>query len=181
MLSIPGFLAACSDIPFDAPSRIELANIKPANVVPKSSPEQLIDAFDDVCFADSVSDAEAKLRAAGYVPATRVASSTMTLYYVDDERPAVGLRAAVGGFDCAVHAETRTGQTNAVDDYVARKFPKAELRDNPHTERYWLAPYTKGGILFTSREGRPWRPETYIVGILRPQARLNSGFQAAAK
>lgn len=170
-------LAGCSTGVGNASSdEIELANIAPAYIVPKSTPKQLVGTFEQVCMAGTLEDARLALRALDYAMARASKSGEgVESYFSDNRRPAVGLQAAAGGFNCVMTVRARTGQANAVDDYVAATFPTRKAQTRDAFERFWLAPGTRGGILFTQRMGRPARPETYSFGVMRPAASKAAG------
>jgi hypothetical protein len=165
-------LAGCSTVVGDGgPAEVELANIRPSNIIPKTKPSQLISTFERVCMAKTIEAARAELRDLDYVKARPSrGNAAVESYYSDNRRPAVGMQPAAGGFDCVMTVEARTGQTNAVDDYVAGTFPVRQAQSRDGFERFWLAPGANGGILFTQRKGRPLRPERFTFGVMRPVA-----------
>lgn len=117
-------LTACSGAVTS--DQAELSNIAPWHMVPKSSPAQLVSAFDTHCVngPTSLSEADKTLRKAGYVslPARQ---RGVRAYMVDDKRPAVARSARM----CMVQAEARTGQTDRVNRYVKRKLRGAQPID----------------------------------------------------
>lgn len=169
-------LAACGSGPESA-EEVELSNIRPGNIIPRSSPKQLVDTFKRVCMAPSLAAAQEALRGLDYAKArSRGAAET---YFVDNNRPAVALQPSAGGFDCLVQAQARTGQASAVEDFMAKTFPQATPRSQDGFERFWITPYANGGNIFTQRSGtRPRAPRTYTFGISRPVP-LNHSAQAS--
>lgn len=117
-------LAACGG-PV-TPDQAELSNIKRSHLVPKSSPAQMIKAFDRFC-VDGPSDlaqADAQLRAASYVPMP-ARDRGVRAYVVDDKRPAVARSARM----CMVQVKARTGQTDKVQRYMRKTFVEAQPID----------------------------------------------------
>ena len=159
------------------PEMFELANIKDSNVVPKSAPRTFVAAFDTHCVAkmnafDSIPEG---LRAANYVQMPRVvpAQATQTrvqMYAVDDKRPLVMLSSDGAPPVCAVAAASRTGQTAAVDRYVAATFPNATALDPARigktTERAWLTGTNPNRLVTTTRKGRPNEPASVMLMIM---------------
>ena len=164
-------LASCGTGPTAGPGAIELANIRPWNIVPKSSPRQLITAFRRYCLADTQTQARAALRSSDYVK-TRNRGGGIETYVVDDRKPAVMLTRNAGGSGCAVVAAARTGQNNRFADFVVAEFPKVvpvdPRRISARTENAWLAAGPSGGILYVQRQGPRHAPTQVIFGIWRP-------------
>ncbi|WP_323035495.1 hypothetical protein [Pararhodobacter sp.] len=108
----------------------EYANLRPSNIVPKSSPAALVTAFERFCLdgGRDVSLVSQRLRRADYVAAPRDADSEVMAFVVDDRRPMVLL--SRDGRYCAVAAESRTGQTARITAMLARRFPGARPVDN---------------------------------------------------
>jgi len=162
-------LAACTDAP-PPPDRLELATIPRWREVPKSTPAQLVAAFDRFCVegAPDMAARDAELRAAGYVPKLRASAGRPALYVVDDRRPAV----AVSDRLCAVRAVARTGQTERVNRYVADTFPAARpvstdglARD---VEQAWA---TGGRLIATARNLWAGNVTTYTVTLFTADSR----------
>ncbi|WP_299968269.1 hypothetical protein [uncultured Roseobacter sp.] len=131
-----GLLAGCAGQNVSA-DRAELENMWRGFLAPKSTPKQMVTAFDDFCISGPRD--EAGLRAAGYVPLPqRVAGARA--WVVDDRRPAVALSDRM----CVVHAKARTGQTAAFAGYVAETFPTAVATDpapfGKDIEAVWQVP-----------------------------------------
>lgn len=116
-------LAACAD-GLSPADRSELDNMWRGNLAPKSSPANLVAAFDRFCVQPPRAQAEAALRAAGYIPLPERAQGARG-WVVDDSRPAV----ALSGTMCVVRAKSRSGQTDRFNDYVTRAFPQASPAD----------------------------------------------------
>ena len=166
-------LAGCQAPVTSSPELIELSNIKPANIVPKSTPSQLVSTFRRVCLADSLAGAEQALRKRDYIRKPRRGRTGVDSYVVDNRNPAVMLSGEADRFSCVVLAEARTGQTNRIEDFVKAEFPKAveidPRRIGPRTERAWLAAGPNGGIIYTQRVGPRITPQELIFGIVRPE------------
>ncbi len=162
-------LAACSNAA-PTPDRLELATIPRWREVPKSTPAQLVTAFDRFCVegAPDMAARDADLRAAGYVPKVRATTTRPALYVVDDRRPAV----AVSDRLCAVRAIARTGQRERVNRYVADTFPAARplARDglSRDVEQAWTI---EGGIIATTRNLWAGNVTTYTVTLFTPDSR----------
>lgn len=163
-------LAACAPAP-DTPEAFELANIRPGNVVPKSSPAQMVAAFETYCLAATPAQARAALRRGDYVQVARPTGAQFDFYVVDDRKPAVALHDGAAGSFCATTAEARTGQSNRVEDFVAARFAGARPVDpgriGPGVERAWQ---TAGGdILYTRRSGPGPGRTSFTFAIWRAQ------------
>lgn len=162
-------VAACSDAA-PSPDRLELATIPRWREVPKSTPAQLVAAFDRFCTdrAPDMDAQDAKLRAAGYLPKVRARADRPALYVVDDRRPAV----AVSDRICAVRAIARTGQRERVNRYVADTFPTARAlaRDglSRDVEQAWAI---DGGMIATTRNLWVGNVTTYTVTLFTPVSR----------
>ncbi|MBZ0123214.1 MAG: hypothetical protein K8F31_04950, partial [Roseovarius sp.] len=162
-------LAACSNAA-PPPDRLELATIPRWREVPKSTPAQLVGAFDRFCTdrTPGMAAQDARLRAAGYIPKVRASAGRPALYVVDDRRPAV----AVSDRICAVRAVARTGQRERVDRYVAATFPAARplARDglSRDVEQAWTI---EGGIIATTRNLWAGNVTTYTVTLFTPDSR----------
>jgi hypothetical protein len=165
-------LTACQTPATSTPELIELSNIKPANIVPKSSPAQLVSAFRRFCLANNLAEAEQALRKTDYIRKPRRGRTGVASYVVDSRSPAVMLSGTAERFSCVVLSEARTGQTARIEDFVAARFPKAVKTDparvGPRTERAWLAAGNTGGIVYTRRAGPRITPQYLMFGILRP-------------
>lgn len=162
-------LAACSNAA-PTPDRLELATIPRWREVPKSTPAQLVTAFDRFCVegAPGMAAQDARLRAAGYVPKVRATAHRPALYVVDDRRPAV----AVSDRICAVRAIARTGQRERVNRYVAQTYPTARplARDglSRDVEQAWA---TGSGIIATTRNLWAGNVTTYTVTLFTADSR----------
>lgn len=159
-------LTACGPGGRALPEEFELANIKPSNVIPKSSPRQFVATFERFCLKMS-EGRDAALRAADYVPTGRQPRNGLRSYAVDDRRPFVMIGATDGQDACAVSASSRTGQTEEVRSMVARRFPGALAVDpsrvQPNGEDAWSI--GNGAILATWRRGHPASPATYTLAL----------------
>lgn len=158
-------LTACGpDIDSDT---AELATIYPWNVLPKSSPTALRQTFDRYCVNGPTSPAalEARLRAAGYVRMKHTGAAQV--YLVDDRRPAVVLSDRL----CGARATSRTGQTEEINTYVARTFPKARSVStetiDAEVEQAWAI---EGGMIATTRSRWVGNRAAFGVLIFRPEA-----------
>ena len=171
-------LASGCTLPDASPEEIELANMRPSNVIPKSSPGQFVSAFEQFCtdLLDRPDRRDTVLRAADYVPTTGRPRNGARLYVVDDRRPAVAVIADPRSIGCAVMAEPRTGQTDEVRRWVAREFPAATARTSSEVdigrtgEDAWTFPTGNGrtGLIFTMRDG-PFEPDPrYILSVVVP-------------
>lgn len=164
-------IAGCtSDMP--AADRAELGNIAPWNVVPKSSPAQLVQTFDRFCMrADTSPQAfEALARDASYVPANAYRVGAARVYLVDDRRPAI----AVTDTMCLVRAAPRTGQADSVQDYVAETYPDATplapASFGAGIERAWQLRIPGDAVIATRRLLDVNIDPVYEVILFRPHA-----------
>lgn len=159
-------LAACSPMgQATVPDRYELANIAEGNVIPQSTPASMMRVFRDICVAgvgDTPEATTARLRSAGYVEVPG-RSAGMRSFVVDDRRPLVMLSRDAGHSDCSVSAQSRTGQTQAVADMIARDFPSARPVDIPGSEQAWAL--GGGRTIYTIRERAAVPPAYYILAI----------------
>ncbi|AWB49323.1 hypothetical protein HYN69_13140 [Gemmobacter aquarius] len=149
-------LAACT--PDLTPDEYELRNMKPSNIVPKSSPKALVTAFERFCLdAGTLAETRAALRTGDYVPVPdRVGE--LQVWLVDDQRPAVLLNDT----DCVVMAQSRTGQTERVKRLVASRFPQAKPVTGSRFENLW----SEGrSLIFTRRVTPNAAPSQFMLGI----------------
>jgi len=112
-------LAACTTPGATPADRAELATIKPRNIAPKSTAEDLVTTFQQVCLnAPNRAVQEATLRAAGYVP---TGTGTTQVFLVDDKRPDIVLTDAT----CVARATARTGQAAGAAAFIHDAYPNA--------------------------------------------------------
>lgn len=156
LASCLALIAACT--PNLSPDEYELRNMKPANIVPKSSPKALVAAFERFCLdAGSRAETRAALRAGDYVPVPDKVGA-MQVWLVDDQRPAVLLNDT----DCVVMAQSRTGQTERVKRMVASRFPQAMPVTGSRFENLW----SEGrSLIFTRRVTPDAAPSQFMLGI----------------
>ena len=151
-------LCACAA---QGPDAYELANIRPWNIVPLSSPARLVGTFEKVCL-DGPTDpdrAAAALRAMDYVEVP--GPGPIRSFAVDDNRPAVMISATA----CAVGARSRTGQTERIRAMVATRYPQAEGFIARGIEQGWRLP--SGDAIALRRLPRPGGPNEMILMRLR--------------
>jgi hypothetical protein len=146
----------------------ELANLRPPNAIPRTSPARLVAGFEAACL-DGPADpdrAAAMLRKADYVETRRRPGARTRGFVVDDSRPAVLL--GVDGRSCAVAAKARTGQTERIRAMIARRYPRAQVLDpariGPRSESAWS---TGGGLIVLNRVVLPGRPSELLLIRLR--------------
>ncbi|MEO0370734.1 MAG: hypothetical protein AAF231_04680 [Pseudomonadota bacterium] len=159
-------LAACST---QAPSadRLELATIWPGNVIPKSTPRELVSAFDAVCVkTNGPATQETALRNAGYVPTNTTRGDVRQVFVIDNRAPAI----AISDTMCIARATARTGQSNAVARYVTDTFPSAKPMNREDfsvdIEQAWAIP---GGILATARNRWVGNRSSYSLIYFQPE------------
>lgn len=177
-LAVPVLVAACAAPQTEAatapgqvaaPEIYELANMRPGNVVPKSSPSALMSAFTKYCLDGSRDPARvgASLRSADYVAVPQTAPNGITAFVVDDSRPMVMV--SQDGRTCAVGAASRTGQTARIRSMIAERFPAATALDpasvSPNTELAMLAP--GAGVIFVQRLVTTISNTRLVLGIWR--------------
>lgn len=161
-------LGGCVAGPAAGPDALELANMRPWNVVPATSPGRLVSSFEAVCLTGPTDpdQAGASLRAQGYVETRRRAGAATRGFVVDDSRPAVLL--GQDGRSCAVAARARTGQTAAIHSMIARRYPRAvaiaPARIGPRTESAWDI---GGSSVVLNRIVLPGRPSELMLMRLR--------------
>lgn len=152
------------------PTIFELANIHPANIVPKTSPAALIKAFDEFCVEriDAPDTIPAALIAVDYVAVPGPGGGRPDVFVVDDRRPLVMLMPGPDTDGCAVAAEPRTGQSQRVRTYMATRFPEAvpvdPARVGPTAEAAWHL-RDRQAVIFVLREGAPSTPGRIVLGI----------------
>ncbi len=162
--------AGCGGPTTDA-DRAELDNIAPWNVVPKSSPAQLVTGFERFCL-DGPRDLDAldgALRDGGYVPTGARHPTRGQVYLVDDRRPAIAVTRRM----CVAQARARTGQTERVRDMVASRFPDARPMDpaafGTGVEQAWRVVTPLPGIVATRRMSTLGRRNGFSVILFRPE------------
>jgi hypothetical protein len=176
LLAVPALVAACASpgapparTPVATPEVFELANMRPSNVVPKSSPKALVSAFQKYCLNGPHDPARvaASLRAADFVAVPNASSNGVSAFVVDDSRPMVMI--SQNGRTCAVAAAARTGQTARIRSMIAGQFPQARPVDpatvSPNTELAVNAPGT--GVIFVQRLASEISNSRLILGVLR--------------
>lgn len=144
----------------------ELRNMWRGNLVPKSSPALMVNAFDRFCTTGPRDDAA--LRAAGYVPLPERTPGARA-YVIDDSRPAV----AVSDTMCLVQAASRTGQTTRFQNYVTATYPGArEIDPEPlgaNIEQAWSLPTNPPALIATERTvSVGWY--SYALILFQPEA-----------
>lgn len=163
-LALPLLLIGCTTA--STPEAMELANIRPWNIVPNSSPARLAGSFALYCL-DAPADAArvaAMLRAADHVEVPARSPRAIRSFLVDDNRPAVLL--AADGRACAVAAKSRTGQTARITALIRQRFPGAvplaAAQLGPAAESGWaLGPGE--GVVVLRRVPKPGRPSELLV------------------
>ncbi|WP_323042093.1 hypothetical protein [Gemmobacter sp.] len=144
------------------PEGLELANIRPSNIVPKTSPARLATMFADICL-DGPADADtaaARLRAMDYVEVPARHPRAIRSFVVDDSRPAVMLGA--DGRSCALAAQSRTGQTERLRSLIAGRYPQATAFSAAGIEQGWVLGAGQGTVALR-RVVRPGKPSELIV------------------
>lgn len=168
-LAAATIVAGCAAVA-PTPDEAELRNMDADNIVPKSSPAQLVAAFEYFCLDTAPAALPVALRRADYVEVPRWGAARMRSFVVDDRRPVVMI--AADGRACAVGATARTGQTERLRAMVARRFPDAlpvdPARIGASTDEAWAISGDMVGILFVQRPFDPARPSQLILGIQRP-------------
>ena len=156
-------LAACETTTDDP----EFANIAPWNIIPKSSPSKISEAFVEICLARTLNEKQQALRRADYI-ATRDTGRGVSTYVADTRRPAIMLHGETG---CAVAAQAQAGQTNRFIDLVADTFPKARrvapASIGPRVEHAWIT--NEGDVIWLERHGPKVAPPRVIFAINRPR------------
>lgn len=149
--------------------RLELATIPRWKEVPRSTPATFVRTFNSFC-VEGPGDMQARdavLRSSGYVPKTRPKPGAARAWVVDDLRPAI----VSGGRICGARARARTGQTDAVQGYIAETFPQARALDTgqfgPEVEQAWQV---EGGVLATTRSDWVGNASSYTLLLYRPGA-----------
>jgi hypothetical protein len=140
----------------------ELANMRPSNIVPKSSPARLVAIFEDICL-DGPTDANAtagRLRTMDYVEVPSRQPRAIRSFVVDDSRPAIMLGS--DGRSCAVAARSRTGQTERLRSLIARRYPGATALGGAGIEQGWSLGGGNSAVL-VRRVVRPGYPSELIV------------------
>lgn len=164
MLCAAVLLGACVAGPGAGPDALELANMRPRNTVPATSPARLVASFETFCLDGPAAPdrAAAALRAQDYVETRRRPGAATRGFVVDDTRPAVLL--GVDGRSCAVAAKARTGQAQRIAAMVSRRFPGAKAVDpariSPRTESAWS---TGNGMIMLNRVILPGRPSELLL------------------
>lgn len=163
-LALSALLAGCTTA--STPEALELANIRPWNIVPNSSPARLAGSFARYCL-DAPADAgkaAAMLRAADHVEVPARTPRAIRSFLVDDNRPAVLL--AADGSACAVAAQARTGQTARITALIRQRFPGAvpltAAQLGPEAESGWALGRGEG-VVVLRRVLKPGRPSELIV------------------
>ena len=180
VLVVPVLVAACAAPQTEAanaprqvvaPEIYELANMRPSNIVPKSSPDTLVATFKKYCLngAHDAAKVAASLRSADFVAVPQTGANGITAFVVDDSRPMVMV--SDDGRTCAVAAESRTGQTARIRGMIAQQFPAATALDpasiSPNTELAMQAPGADGGVIFLQRLAPTISNSRLILGIWR--------------
>ncbi len=157
-------LAGCESTTRDP----EFASMAETNIVPKSSPSNIIATFKNICLAGSLAEKQTRLRKAEYIEKRDLGRGVST-YVVDNSNPAVML---FGNSACGVAAEARTGQSNRYTDYVAETFPMARAFNpktiGPRAESAWITP--KGDVIWLERHGPKVAPPRVIFAIRQAKA-----------
>ncbi|MEM6374178.1 MAG: hypothetical protein AAF727_15580 [Pseudomonadota bacterium] len=159
-------LAGCTS---EAPSAdtLELATMWQGNVIPKSTPRELVLGFDQFCVKtpSDIAARETALRDAGYVPTSTTAGEARQVFVIDNRAPAIGISPNM----CIARSTARTGQTNAVNRYVSATFPEATPTDPGQlpvdVEQAWAI---DGGILATARNRWIGNRSSYSVILFQP-------------
>ncbi|MFK7875999.1 MAG: hypothetical protein AB8B71_09505 [Paracoccaceae bacterium] len=152
--------------------RAELGNISRSNIVPKSTPTALLVGFHDFCVNAPPTRAakEDHLRSAAYVP-TSPKTADLQVFLSDDARPAI----AISDTMCLAQARSRTGQTQRVQDYVAKTFPDARALDvtkiDTELEQAWVT--ATPAIIATQRTNSINNTPDYAVIYFRDRANVS--------
>lgn len=128
----------------------EFANMRPSNIIPKSSPAAYERAFERFCLNGGTSSAAvaASLRKSDYVAVPGPASNGQRAFVVDDTRPLVVI--SDDARFCAVVAQSRTGQTARIERFLAKRFAGAtKIAQRP--AGYELLLETQGDVIALKR------------------------------
>jgi hypothetical protein len=164
-------VSACSNAG-TPPEAFEIANMRESNFIPKTSPTAFVNVFNRYCVSgsrDTAAIAEA-LKLIDYVALRETGSGRFEYLVVDSLNPLVTLSQPQDPYMCAVTAESRAGQTNAVDRYIAANHPNAVPLSpktiNPTAEQAWLVGTNPRTIILTLRDGTPSTPARFTLMIL---------------
>ena len=171
LLWAASLLSACAG-PWSA-EEFEVANMRPSNLVPKSSPASFAGTFERHCLdrLDAPETIGPSLLAADYILAPGARRAGHELYVVDDRRPSVMVAPTPAGTFCGVIVSSRTGQTARARGLVARRFPGASPLDasalEPGTEAAWRVGPDGRTLLVLKRRGVPASPASLILAAVR--------------
>lgn len=130
----------------------------------------MVSAFKTICLAKNSDEQQKRLQRAGYLK-TRETGRGVRTYVVDNRKPAVMLRETNGAKACAIGAEARTGQSQALRALVVSEFPDATPIDarniSNSAEAAWATP--NGAVLYLDRHGPKVAPPRLIFAISRPK------------
>ena len=166
-------LSACAG-PRSA-EEFEVANMHPANFVPKSSPASFVGTFERHCLdrMDAPKTIGPSLLAADYVRAPPRFTGGREIFVVDDRRPSVMLASTPTGTFCGVLASSRTGQTARARRLVAARFPEAVPVEAPALapgmEAAWRVGSDGRTLVFLRRQGVPVSPASLTLAAMRPR------------
>jgi len=161
MLTAGGCVATTSD-------EIELRNVDWWKVIPKSSPSQLVNAFDRYCFAADGSTAHARLIDDDYVQVPK--RGEINNYVVDSKKPLVMLSGSGSAYGCAVAAEARTGQRNKMITYIEGRSDKSvPVSTTSNGDTFWQL--DANSIAFVKRSGPIGQPPQILIGVSRSETK----------
>ncbi|MCL3881220.1 hypothetical protein [Marivita sp. GX14005] len=163
-------LTGCLDT---SPDAVELSNIRPWNVIPRSSPTAFVKTFDRLCVKPLVAKQpfETTLRNASYVPTGKRDRRGFRTFVVDDRRPAVLVQERRASRGCGVIAVARTGQTQRVRNAIPQLFPNARPA-NPSlvagAEQVWVET-SPTRVIFTSRDASIPSGANYRLAVIETE------------
>lgn len=158
---VAALASACTQPAPEGSDAHELANFAQSNLMPKSSPRQVVATFEKACLNGFATESD--MRSAGFVPLPR--DDKATAYVSDDTRPNVAMTA--DGKGCSIAAASRTGQTDALRAMVAERFPDARPMDGATAgrlgvEQGWMV---DGAAIYLQRKMPDF--SRMIFGIVR--------------
>lgn len=154
----------------------EVANMRPSNLVPKSSPRSFVATFERHCLdrLEAPPTIGPSLLAADFVRAPDGRGARMgpgrELYVVDDRRPSVMLERSPGKTFCGVTAASRTGQTARARRAMAARpdaVPVSAAAPGPRMEAAWRLWPDGRTLVFLQRRGTPATPASLILAAVR--------------
>lgn len=162
-----GFLAACTTA-VNSRDAAEIQNIRQSNIIPKASARVFVQSFKTYCtdLLATLGGLPSKARNGDYVEIR--SSGGFRTFVTDSRKPLVAFKQTPDVSHCYVAAEARTGQTAAVERFVAKNFSgNRQIDAGRSADDAWLVTEAPPTMVYLKRQGSPFDTPRVFLGIIQ--------------